>query len=172
MLEKKKLFTVWAVLRLWMSGKITWDMRKIILLAITAILLSGCAMTHPRMTRVLFLDYRPYESAGFFISPNAYNGEHAVLGELCIEIIPAVVPAKVTDDLADGIYKNAKPKIELEEISSEEILEEAVSKALEMGADGLSNFSVQVRPSNVTYGKRTVLNSEIYEVRGLCILRK
>lgn len=145
-------------------------------------LLTGCAVVQPRdrITNVLFLDYRPYVSADFHISPDAYNQPHHALGELMIEVYPAIksnasrnreaTEAKFTD----GIYGGgiSASRVYKETITSEELLEIAVSKALELGADGISNFEAKVI-YNTTYTKYgTTQTLSHYEIKGLCIDRQ
>lgn len=147
-------------------------MKKVLLLVISAIMLAGCAVTHPRNTSVMFLDYRPYESADFFISPNSYNGDHSVLGELSIDITPAVIPLEKSQSFTDGVYGGGGVKVTKENISSEELLEIAVEEALKLGADGLSNFSVKRIFDVSVVGKTSVTTLSHYEINGVCIRRK
>lgn len=64
------------------------------ILTAAAMVLTSCgALFMPyepqqRMELASFLDFRPYTSAGFFISPDAYTGEFEPLGQLYIEIYP------------------------------------------------------------------------------------
>lgn len=152
-------------------------MRKILLLLISAALLAGCSLTRPsaRMVNTIFLDYRPYTTEGFFISPNSYNGEHDVLGELSIDITPALIPFSKVEksEFPDGIYKTfGGPKVVKEEIYAEEILEIAVSKAVELGGNGLSNFSAK-RIFDINYNSGVAIKTlSHYEIRGVVIRSK
>lgn len=147
------------------------------------VLLTGCAVVQPRarITNVLFLDYRPYVSADFHISPDAYTQSHYALGELMIEVYPAIKSnssrnRETTETkFTDGIYGGggiSASRVYKETITSEELLEIAVSKALELGADGISNFEAKVIYTT-TYSKYgTTQTLSHYEIKGLCIDRQ
>lgn len=153
------------------------------LLVVPFALLTSCAVIQPRerVTNTLFLDYRPYVSAGFHISPDPYNQPHNVLGELMIEVYPAIKPfSKYKEQgeskFSDGIYSNrglSANRVFKEVITSEELLEIAVSKALDIGANGIANFEAKVI-YNTTYLKNgsTIQTISHYEIKGLCIDRK
>ncbi len=158
-------------------------MKKIIPL-VACTLLTGCAIIQPRdrVTKVLFLDYRPYVSADFHISPDAYSQPHNALGELMVEVYPAIKPTSQKKKevketkFSDGIYNTGglpASKVYKETITSEELLEIAVSKALELGADGISNFEAKVIYTT-TYSKYGGMTQSIshYEIQGLCIDRQ
>ena len=157
-------------------------MRKFIPFFLCAFL-TGCAIVQPRdrVTNVMFLDYRPYVSADFHISPDAYTQAHHALGELMIEVYPAIKSnasrnrATTEAKFTDGIYGGggiSASRVYRETITSEELLEIAVSKALELGADGISNFQAKVI-YNTTYTKYgTTQTLSHYEIKGLCIDRQ
>ena len=156
--------------------------RKMLPFLLCAIL-TGCAVVQPRerITNVLFLDYRPYVSADFHISPDAYTQSHHALGELMIEVYPAIKSnasrnrATTEAMFTDGIYGGggiSASRVYRETITSKELLEIAVSKALELGADGISNFEAKVI-YNTTYTKYgTTQTLSHYEIKGLCIDRQ
>ena len=97
-----------------------------------------------------------------------------------IEVYPAIksnssrnretTEAKFTD----GIYGGgiSASRVYKETITPEELLEIAVSKALELGADGISNFEAKVIYTT-TYSKYgTTQTLSHYEIKGLCIDRQ
>lgn len=150
---------------------------KNILTLFICLLLTGCAVQpRDRVTNVLFLDYRPYVSADFYITPDAYSQPHNALGELMITVYPAISRNSFTTEakFSDGIYSNGKTSVNsyMENISSEELLELAVSNALKLGADGISNFEAKV-VYNTTHSKYVGIIQTIshYEIKGLCIDR-
>jgi len=121
-------------------------MKKIILLALLAIVVSSCGITtHERYVTKLFLDFQPYTEAGFFISPDSYTGRFAPVGELNITVQPAVQPqsqrTRGNKKFDDAVYfeVNGSP-IALEVILPEELLEMAVNEAKAQGANGIANF--------------------------------
>ena len=111
-----------------------------------------------------FLDFRPYTSAGFFISPDAYTGEFEPLGQLYIEIYPEEIEISESKRLKydEPHYMNGI-LYGFEYIKFAEILDKAVAKAMEMGADGIADLKIQ----KVTFADRVR-----YEASGLCIKRK
>jgi len=93
----------------------------------------------------MFLDFRPYTDAGFFISPNPYTGEFSPIGEISMTIQPALRPKakliKSAGAYIDGLYSQKNTSnVEQEEISASELLEMAVKEAKALGANGVSNF--------------------------------
>ena len=143
---------------------------KRVFLFILCAMVTSCSIIKPRerVTNVLFLDYRPYLSTGFHISPDSYNQPHNTLGELVIEVYPALKESPTI--FVDGIYSASR--IIIENVTAEELLEIAVSHAKTLGANGLADLEVKVI-YNTTYLKdgseiRTVSH---YEIKGLCIER-
>ena len=77
-----------------------------------------------------------------------------------IEIYPAIKPITQNtkenkeSKFSDGIYHKgglSVNKVYTEIITSEELLEIAVSKALEIGADGIANFEAKVIYNTTAY---------------------
>lgn len=143
-----------------------------LLLTLTSAALSGCSITRPRAVYATFVDYRPYTEAGFFLSPDPYTGKYESLGELTIEVFPAITTAPKTSpsndsDFSDGLYHNqpAPSSAYLETIDSSEMLELAVGKALELGANGLVNLDISIIYDETRYG----ITVNHYVISGLCI---
>ena len=61
-------------------------MKRLVPLLAALMLCSCSVMTHQRYVSTMFLDFRPYTEAGFFISPNPYTGEFSPLGEINIVV--------------------------------------------------------------------------------------
>ncbi len=144
-----------------------------LLLVFSAMILSSCSVTRPRAVYSSFIDYRPYADAGFFLSPDPYAGKYESLGELKMEIVPAILKTseKKQDSkeprFTDGLYSN-QPTLSstyMEFIDSPELLEIVVGKALELGANGIVNLDISVIYDVSKYG-RTINH---YEIKGLCI---
>jgi len=147
-------------------------MKRFLILAAAVLLAASCStMLHERVVETYFIDYRPYAEAGFFLSPDPYPGEFDALGELLIEVTPAVVPAPPRGNgtkYIDGAYKSASAGIAREVISGAELVEMAYKKAVELGADGIADF--RVKASYNWVGETKILSG--YEVSGLAIKRK
>jgi hypothetical protein len=145
-------------------------MKRIMILTAAAIVLTSCgALFMPyepqqRMELASFLDFRPYTSAGFFISPDAYTGEFEPLGQLYIEIYPEEIEISESKRLKynEPHYVNGI-LYAYEHIKFAEILDKAVAQAMKMGADGIADLKIQ----KVTFADRVR-----YEASGLCIKRK
>lgn len=139
-------------------------MRNACIVALACALLSSCASFTPASRSVVsvFLDYRPYMSEGFFISPDPYPGSCEILGELALEVRPGQMEIdEVSVAFFDSVtYRNNK-YYGYERISYETLLDTAVSKAKATGADGLVNFSIQKVDGLHPY----------YIVTGVCIKR-
>jgi lipoprotein len=144
-------------------------MKKIIVL-LSILLISGCAMQRQRLVSTFFLDYRPYTEHGFFISPDPFNGKFIPVGDLAITVIPGTEPKKTQEKMSidyerayfDDIY--ATPSIPAKEIiSPEELLEIAVSEAQKVGANGISNFKCEC----IRNIKTNMVES--YYITGFCI---
>lgn len=145
--------------------------RLLICLALSSMVLSSCSVTKPRRVYSTFIDYRPYTEANFFISPDHYAGKYESLGELRLEIYPAIIKDAASkskdNNFSDGLYhgKLTTSSAYQEIIDTDEILELAVNKALELGANGLVNFKISVN-HDITRYSSSVSN---YVVSGLCI---
>lgn len=128
------------------------------------LMMTSCATFKPAKRTVLpaFLDYRPYMSAGFFISPNPYMENCENLGELAIVVYPAQVEIdELNAAFYDGvIYRNMK-FYGYERVPYEILLDQAVEQAKKAGADGLVNFKIQKIEGLIPQ----------YMVTGVCIKR-
>lgn len=140
--------------------------------------LASCGVTSPKPTQkftsTVFLDYRPYTDAGFFISPDPYPGDFRSLGELHLDIHPAQVPAKAAtvEDakgrFEDGVYKQSTgwSYLVAYPIPASELMDEFVAKAKELGGDGVANFKCLV-----VYHPLDQTLLDHYELSGLIIDR-
>lgn len=149
-------------------------MKHILTLILAAILVASCGVaTHTRITETAFIDYRPYTSAGFFLSPDPYTGAFDALGEVIVYVTPAILPRaqavrKAATTFADGVYNNAgtTSAYVYEKVGAEDLLEDAVKIAKEMGANGLVDIDVQVVPTG------DAVDLTVHILTGLAILRK
>ena len=114
---------------------------------IILLILTGCS-TLQRSRSVVegFADYRPYTTAGMFISPDPYTGtDYTAIGEYRALVLPALTLAE------NRTYK-------VETISSSELLEMTVREARKKGANGIVDYRV------VTTYSTTSKAVESYEV--------
>ena len=152
-------------------------MKKLILLAVFSAMLCSCGiMTRDRIVTPLFLDFRPYSSADFFLSPNPYNGDYEPVGELSITVDPAVTryDPSTTNKYSDNIYAT-RPTVQEENIPASDLLEIAVAEALKMGANGISNLKIEISKDFYGYTKGSIkkaIEVNRYHITGFCIVRK
>lgn len=156
-------------------------MKKLLYVLGVMIILSGCSVMKPRERSVntFFLDYRPYAEEGFFLSPDPYPGQFTSLGDIRIEVQPAMIPAEKSyqkgksQKYTDGMYASSSTNLVPEEISGSTLLDIAVQKAKELGADGIANLKIRYVQMNLVQISKTEYNDPSYwEITGLCISRK
>ena len=152
-------------------------MKRFIILLSLAVIATSCSIMQPqqRAEYVSFLDYRPYTSAGFFLSPDSHTGRFEAIGQLDITIIPEQISANSFSSngngkFSDSIY-SSKPSLsyKLKEIPAEELLELAYKNAVDKGANGIANLEIK-RVTSTTYTKyRSSTSLSHYEISGYLI---
>ena len=153
-------------------------MKNIVSCLLIALLAASCSVANvpqDRKSFSSFLDFRPYLSAGFLISPDSCPDSYSPIGILEIEVYPADIERRVTEKQSaanDAIYKSREPARSYyvkELIGTDELLEMIVDKALSLGADGLCDFRCKsVYDTHVTKESSYTTLSH-YEVYGVCI---
>lgn len=132
-------------------------MKRFVILLATALLAASCGVVQPAQRRevVEFIDFRPYSSAGFLISPDQYQGKFESIGQLMIRVYPG--------QIADDIYYTT------EEIPTTELLDIAFKNSVGKGANGLTNFKIErvSLTSYSRYGNSTTLSH--YLISGFLI---
>lgn len=147
-------------------------MKKIFIFIALSLILTSCGTYTQIYSSVL--DYRPYTENGFFISPNPYPEAHQPVGEIYITVYPGSkeVKQKATNSrFSDPLYTTPQrsSKSPDSEITEDKLLEMCVQKAVDMGANGISNFKCQI-VYNITKTQYGNLKSiDRYEVSGLGI---
>lgn len=144
-------------------------MKRIIILLL-ALIFTSCSALLPtyypqkKQAYATFLDFRPYTSEGFFISPDPYTGEFEPLGQLYVEVFPEEKLISAEDRYKyDETHYYGSDLYGFERLSYAEILSQAVVRAVSMGANGIADLKI----SKVTY------NGYVrYEASGLCIIIK
>lgn len=158
-------------------------MKRITLITLLCIVISGCGTLKTRdlQKTALFLDYRPYTEEGIFLSPDAYTGQFEPVGQLELIIDPAVMCKVKTpsEGYSDGIYKGSNTGIPVHytPIGAQELLDMAVSEAIKMGANGISNLKITVEKTDYIYKENKGLNARVglstpverYIISGFCI---
>lgn len=154
-------------------------------IAVAILVLASCSVTRPRRVETLFIDFRPYTETGFYLSPNPYTLPHDILGELNINVYPAVLKQGANNGFypqggekrrfVDGTYTKSDPQTSgaaEETISSDELLEIAVSHAKSLGADGISDLKVSSIYHTHIVGRSVYSVFDHYQISGSCIVRK
>lgn len=120
-------------------------MKKLVFILATILSLSSCGVLQTRdlQKNVLFIDYRPYTEAGFYLSPNEYPGPHTPVGELNLVIDPAVVRS---DYSSNWVVEKT--------LSADEILSMTVSEATKRGSNGISNLKIEILTQDYLYYKK------------------
>ena len=138
----------------------------ILLLALMPVITSCSALfttyqPQQRSTFVTFLDFRPYTSEGFFISPDPYNGEFEPIGQIFLTMLPEekLISEEVRKQY-DNVHYYGTDMYGFEKIPYAELLNQAVVRAISMGANGIADLKI----SKASYNSHF-----IYEVTGLCI---
>ena len=137
-------------------------MKKLVLFLAAVFASVSCSTYIPlqKATYTTFLDYRPYNSEDFFLSPDPYTGKCVNLGELFIEVLPEQV--EITNglyELYDAVAFYGKAWYGFERVSYAELLQTAVSRAKEKGANGIASFKIEKYTGTRPF----------YTVTGLCI---
>lgn len=146
---------------------------QLIILFVALVAQSCSPRLMPREVNTMFFDYRQHAAEGFFISPDPYTGSFTPCGELIVTIKPGdVVKARQVYDPGTQGYEMVKD-IHRESINPEELLDIAVKKAKELGANGLVNFECLV--INTTLYNPVLKNIQTvfshYEISGYAIKR-
>ncbi len=108
-------------------------MKKLFLISVIILLASSCGMLErSRSIMTGFADFRPYTTAGIFISPDPYSGnDYTAIGEFSASILPAWT-----------IGSNRS--IQAERISPAELLDITVSEAKKRGANGIVDYKTTI----------------------------
>lgn len=128
-------------------------MKRLIIIVVCASAIAGCAsLERARTVTGGFADYRPYTTAGFFISPDPYPGDdYTAIGEYRASVLPAWKMGE------NRLYK-------AETITAAELLQMTVEEARKKGANGIVDYRVNITRSASTW----VVES--YDISALFIL--
>lgn len=139
-------------------------MKKALVILASLMLITSCATIKPaqRIVTTGFIDYQEFSKEEFMLSPDPYIGEFEPIGELKINIVPALKSSQVWGQSA---------KITRELVTYQEMAQIAVSKAKGIGADALVNFEIKIEPRYPTRKDKNWCNIQ-YFVSGFCIDRK
>ena len=115
-----------------------------------------------RVVKTTLIDYRPYISEGFYLSPDPYTKDFDPIGEIRIEVTPALVDRnspKASKCICNGgIWE--------EVVTSDELLRAAVKQAIALQANAIVNLKI------TTEIDEDIEPTRKYIISGFCIVRK
>ena len=119
-------------------------MKRILLFAAVLLVAASCStLQRQRTTIAYFADYTEYPD--MWISPNACTMAHQAIGQIDIEVLPAIghTNKHANKKDADGIYANNFGSFTTERITYRELLGLIVEEARKKGANGISNLEIR-----------------------------
>jgi hypothetical protein len=146
-------------------------MKKVISAFALAFLVTSCGVTIVPQERIVltsFADYTKHSEEGFLISPTHYTLEYESIGELHIEVKPALIVRRQAPKYEGGLKKTIYT---YEELKFSELVDLAVSQAKEKGADAIVNFSINSSDNSI-YANGEIIYGRTYFIKGFCIKRK
>lgn len=115
-----------------------------------------------RVVKTTIVDYRPYISEGFYLSPDPYTKDFDPIGEIRIEVTPALVdrnsPKASKCICNNGVWE--------EVVTSDELLRAAVKQAIALQANAIVNLKI------TTEIDEDIEPTRKYIISGFCIVRK
>jgi hypothetical protein len=115
-----------------------------------------------RVVKTTLIDYRPYISEGFYLSPDPYTKDFDPIGEIRIEVTPALVDRnspKASKCICNGgVWE--------EVVTSDELLRAAVKQAIALQANAIVNLKI------TTEIDEDIEPTRKYIISGFCIVRK
>ena len=122
-----------------------------------------------RVVETSIIDYRPYVSKGFFISPDPYTKDFEPIGEIRIEVTPALV--KQDYSLRSSCYVSMNGVWE-EVVPADELLREAVNQAINLQANAIVNLKITTVQIDEEEQQILLQPLRKYILSGFCIVRK
>ena len=115
-----------------------------------------------RVIKTTIIDYRPSISEGFYLSPDPYTKDFDPIGEIRIEVTPALVDRnspKASKCICNGgVWE--------EVVTSDELLRAAVKQAIALQANAIVNLKI------TTEIDEDIEPTRKYIISGFCIVRK
>lgn len=112
-------------------------------------------------------DFTKYSAENFLITPEAYQGEYESIGLINTTIIPSMHKKEPNKTKWYPTLGDNSPQWDIENIKPQEVIDEIVKKAKDMGANALTKFSVTTH--YIVNGNIPITS---YEVSGFAIKRK
>lgn len=154
--------------------------RVFLLLICMSLIVSACSikLKHIRgYESKMVLDFTKYTEQGFLITPFKYLGDYESIGIITVKVMPEanfiskkIMKAKYPASSADEY--DLEEWWEIEDINSEMVIDILYESAVEMGADAIVEFDIEV--INQRYGYGIAANPVTlygYEMSGYAIKR-
>ncbi len=132
---------------------------KLLLLLLIVLLLFGCYTLRQidKFQSIAILNFTKYAEKGFLLTTEPYNGKYESIGIINCKIRAGAKKEKViTDNSSIDIWF-------VEDLETEEILDLAYAKAIELGGNCIMNF--RILPNDQTYIVSS--SGETYTVPGI-----
>lgn len=151
------------------------NMRKTFLIFTIILLVTSCSNKYPRMIYNSSIDYSSYTKNGFFITEsNSVSFDYEAIGSVTTQITDGweVVKGKKPEGKSYDYYELKKIKYgEYLPLQYEDAIDQIVSQAKRMGANGLINLTFTYTGSiSGKYGG--LISPEKITVSGMAIKRK
>lgn len=117
-----------------------------------------------RVVKTTLIDYRPYISEGFYLSPDPYTKDFDPIGEIRIEVTPALVDRDSPKSKASKYISNNGVWEEV--VTADELLRAAVKQAIALQANAIVNLKI------TTEIDEDIEPTRKYIISGFCIVRK
>ncbi|HRQ78483.1 MAG TPA: hypothetical protein PLY94_07770 [Gemmatimonadaceae bacterium] len=119
----------------------------------------------PGSVSVTGIDFTKYTTLGFMFTPERYAGDYESIGLITVTIIPTATGSLRIQARSGATERTVDWTVS--PVEAKDVLDEAHSRAVAMGADAIMNLSLQaipqVHPELTFYG---------IELRGFAIKRK
>jgi hypothetical protein len=146
--------------------------KSLILLSIS-LLIASCYGSRESQGGIYFYgyDFSTYTKRGFLITPNVYRGEFESIGLISAEYHPKVSKNKLIDEHGMVIpfetYTTDGITYYIEQINTDDVIEQFYQQAVEMGADAISSFDITILTKSLSG-----LQVPYVQISGFAIKRK
>ena len=123
----------------------------------------------PRSEQFLGFDFSPYSEQGFLFTPESFIGEYESVGLVNYTITPEANFVKVSGSGISPTMSSEIYKWQFEDVDINDAIKGMYDRCVEMGADALVRFKVEV---NESYIPTTTQPINQYIVSGFAIKRK
>ena len=125
-----------------------------------------------RVVKTTIIDYRPYVSESFFISPDPYTKDFDPIGEIRIEVTPALIDRDSPRSKSSNCISNNSGGLE-EVVTTDELLRAAVKQANALKANAIVNLKITTEIQDDFEEMQYLIQpTRKYIISGFCIVRR